>query len=109
MIEDYDPEDDTLTANLILSVDDDAPDDVTWILRELVMAWDDQEELNRVANEKFATSIEASTLHGATLSGLFEDQAPRSPQKPQPASDTDMQELRTLNKTQRLLESLNTK
>jgi len=109
LIEDYDPEDDTLTANLILSVDDDAPDDVTWILRELVMAWDDQEELNRVANEKFATSIEASTLHGATLSGLFEDQAPRSPQKPQPASDTDMQELRTLNKTQRLLESLNTK
>jgi len=39
--------------NIYLSVHDDAPNEQVEVLKELVEIWDDQDEINRVANEVF--------------------------------------------------------
>jgi hypothetical protein len=77
-------EDEEIETNLHLFLGEEAPDEVVEVLRELVEIWDDQEEIDRVANEVLA---------------LIAKKAPVS----EICNYDDMKELSSINKIERLL------
>jgi len=77
-------EDEEIEANLHLFLGEEAPDEVVEVLRELVEIWDDQEEIDRVANE-----VLAQIAKKAPVSEAY--------------NYDDMKELSSINKIERLL------
>jgi len=77
-------EDEEIEANLHLFLGEEAPDEVVEVLRELVEIWDDQEEIDRVANEVLAQMTKKVPVSEAY-------------------NYDDMKELSSINKIERLL------
>jgi len=77
-------EDEEIETNLHLFLGEEAPDEVVEVLRELVEIWDDQEEIDRVANE-----VLAQIAKKAPVSEI--------------CNYDDMKELSSINKIERLL------
>ncbi len=69
LLGDHGTEGESQELNLSFSVYDDAPDEQVEVLRELVELWDDQDEINRVANEVFRDMMQGNIARAQPGSG----------------------------------------